>query len=98
MARKYHNQPTNGFASKKEWRRFNDLALLQRLGHISALKVKTRWPIVVNDVKVCDYEDDFNYIEKGELVVEDTKGVRTPVYRLKAKLMKAVHGITVREI
>lgn len=30
--------------------------------------------------------------------VGDAKGVRTPAYRLKARLMKAVHGIDVREV
>lgn len=31
-------------------------------------------------------------------VVEDTKGVRTKDYIIKKKLMKAVHGIEIREI
>ena len=43
------------------------------------------------------YKADFRYIEKGETVVEDVKGMRTPVYNLKRHLMKAVHGIEIRE-
>jgi len=31
-------------------------------------------------------------------VVEDVKGVKTPVYRLKKKLVEALHGITIQEI
>jgi len=31
-------------------------------------------------------------------VVEDVKGVRTPVYLLKKKLLKACHGLDVVEI
>jgi hypothetical protein len=30
------------------------------------------------------------------IVVEDVKGIQTPVFKLKAALMKAVHGIEVR--
>lgn len=86
------------FASKKEARRYNELYLLERAGQITDLKEKTRYPLVVNGVKVCEYEDDFSYRENGVLVVEDTKGMRTAVYKLKAKLMRAVLGITIREI
>lgn len=31
-------------------------------------------------------------------VVEDVKGVRTLAYKFKKKLMKAVHGIEIREV
>ena len=46
----------------------------------------------------CSYYADFTYIENGELVVEDTKGFRTPDYKIKRKLMLWVHGIKIREI
>jgi len=29
---------------------------------------------------------------------EDTKGVRTDVYKLKSKLVKAFHGIIIKEL
>ena len=47
-----------------------------------------------------DYIADFVYhdAETGELIVEDTKGVRTKDYILKRKLMLLVHGIKIREI
>ena len=47
-----------------------------------------------------EYIADFVYIDlyTGEKVVEDTKGMRTPEYRIKRKLMLYVHGIRVREI
>ena len=49
-------------------------------------------------MKVATYVGDFRYIDRNGIAVEDVKGMRTPVYRLKAKLMLAVHGITVREV
>ena len=36
------------------------------------------------------------YVENGALVTEDVKGVLTPEFKLKSKLMKAVHGIEIR--
>ena len=48
----------------------------------------------------CAYYADFTYIDKrtGETVVEDVKGVRTPEYKLKRKLMLYVHGIKIKEV
>lgn len=47
-----------------------------------------------------EYIADFVYhdVETGELIVEDTKGVRTKDYILKRKLLLLVHGIKIREI
>lgn len=47
-----------------------------------------------------DYIADFVYhdAKTGELIVEDTKGVRTKDYIIKRKLMLLIHGIKVREI
>ena len=47
----------------------------------------------------CAYYADFVYSTKsGELVVEDTKGMRTPDYIIKRKLMLYVHGIRIAEV
>ena len=48
----------------------------------------------------CVYVADFQYINTrtGELVVEDTKGVRTKDYIIKRKLMLSVHSIKIKEI
>jgi hypothetical protein len=51
----------------------------------------------VNGVLVCTYVGDFDYWENGEYIVEDVKGFLTPVFKLKRKLVKALHGITIRE-
>ena len=48
----------------------------------------------------CAYLADFVYYDcaLGCAVVEDTKGVRTPDYIIKRKLMLLVHGIRVQEV
>lgn len=48
--------------------------------------------------KECAYYADFCYTENGRYIVEDTKGMRTPDYKIKKKLMLYVHGIRITEI
>lgn len=44
------------------------------------------------------YVADFTYLENNSLVVEDTKGYKTPEYIIKRKLMLYIHGIRIREV
>lgn len=44
------------------------------------------------------YIADFVYRKDGELIVEDTKGMLTPDYVIKRKLMLYIHGIRISEI
>jgi hypothetical protein len=86
--------------SAKEARRCNDLTLLERAGEISGLKIQRPYDIRVNGQKITRYIADFSYWEEGKEIVEDVKSEATrklPVYRLKRKLMAAIHGIEVRE-
>lgn len=46
----------------------------------------------------CAYIADFEYMENGKKVVEDTKGMKTKDYIIKRKLMLFVHGIRIKEI
>ena len=48
----------------------------------------------------CSYIADFVYkvVDSGEIVVEDTKGMRTKDYIIKRKLMLFVYGIRIKEI
>jgi len=89
------------FDSKKEAARYTELKLMEKGGVIRDLELQPRFDIVINGMKVCYYRADFSYMESGELVVEDVKSSYTaklPVYRLKNKLMKAVHNITIKEV
>ena len=47
----------------------------------------------------CSYIADFVYKDKsGVQVVEDAKGMKTEVYKIKRKLMLFVHGIQIKEV
>ena len=103
---KYNNQPTklddHCFDSKREANRYAELKLLQIGGKIRGLNMQVRFRIDVNGVHICDYIADFYYEElqkcgSWQRIVEDTKGVRTAVYKLKRQLMLAVHNIKILE-
>jgi len=85
------------FASKREARRYQALRLMEKAGAIHNLHTQAPFDIAFGGVKICRYIADFTYLEKGCEIVEDCKGMRTPVYKLKAKLMFAVNGIRIRE-
>lgn len=86
------------FASQKEARRYGELKLLERIGDISELELQPNIPCVVNGVLVCHYRGDFRYLKKdGTRVLEDVKGMKTPVYRLKRSLLWALYGTEILE-
>lgn len=103
---KYGNEPTvidgKRFASKAEARRYGFLKVQQMAGEIADLECQPRFPLRVDGVLICTYVADFRYrdLRSGEVVVEDVKSAptRTPVYRIKAKLLKALEGVTVVEV
>lgn len=72
------------FHSAKECARYGELKLLERAGQITNLVLQPRFKLVAN----ITYVADFQYQEKGVLVVEDVKGVETQTFKIKKKLFK----------
>jgi hypothetical protein len=102
---KYRNKKTTvdgiEFDSAKEARRWQELQLLKSTGCIFGLSRQEKFSIDINRQHICDYVADFVYANSAGQVVEDVKSEATrklPVYRLKKKLMKAVHGIDIQEV
>ena len=62
-------------------------------------QLKTKVKIVSRCVqRAVTYVADFVYTQDGKTIVEDTKGFRTKEYELKKKMMRALLGITIKEI
>lgn len=100
---KYHAIPTTvdgiRFASKREAKRYALLKLLAQAGEISELRLQPSFPLRVNGELVCTYVADFQYVNKsGVCIIEDSKGMRTSVYKIKRKLMRACYGIEIQEV
>lgn len=86
------------FASKKEADRYWELKILQKQNKIRNLKLQVPYVLYVNNHNICKYIADFVYDDsQGNSIVEDVKGMPTPAYRLKKKLMKAIYGINISE-
>lgn len=105
---KYHSRKVTldgiTFDSKKEAARYSELRLLERAGAIRNLRRQVKFELIPSqriDGKVverpCAYIADFVYEHDGETIVEDTKGVRTPEYVIKRKLMLYIHGFQIKE-
>ena len=96
------------FDSRKECRRYYELVILQKAKKISDLTRQVKYVLIPAQrdgegkllERECAYIADFVYHDNdnNEVVVEDTKGVRTPEYIIKRKLMLYNHGIKIKEI
>lgn len=88
------------FDSKKEAERYKELKALERVGKIERLELQPRFTLMDGfryegkAVRKIEYVADFLYRDLStlELVVEDVKGVKTDVYKLKKKLFLKHYG------
>lgn len=104
---KYHAKKTvvDGvtFDSKREANRYLVLKGMEEDGTIEGLRRQVRYELVpAFDVdgrhyRPVYYVADFVYVEDGEEVVEDVKGMVTDVYRLKSKLFARRYGKAIKE-
>ncbi len=78
------------FHSKKEMNRFCELLILVKANLISELSIQESFLLqeAFGDEREIKYFADFMYLEKGEWVVEDVKGLKTDMYIQKRKLFK----------
>lgn len=85
--------------SIKEAKRWCELKLLERAGVVTDLQRQVKFLLIPKQEgeRAVYYVADFVYTENGKKVVEDAKGCRTEVYKLKKKMMLYFHGITIKE-
>lgn len=100
---KYHAKKTTVggivFDSKKEADRYLQLKQLEEHYQIQDLQRQVKFPLIKKSKygKEIKYVADFTYLENGKLIVEDVKGVKTPVYKLKKRLLAEKYDILIRE-
>ena len=98
------------FDSKKESKRYRELAVMEQAGEISELETQVKYVLIPSQKdsngKVVErevaYYADFTYYDRdGRFHVEDVKGYKKgqayALFKLKRKLMLYVHGIAVQE-
>ena len=93
------------FDSKKEAKRYIVLKALEGKGEIEKLTLQPRFLLQEGFRKngkayrKIEYVADFMYKQDGKLIVEDVKGIKTDVYKLKQKLFeKKYQDLTIKEI
>lgn len=86
------------FDSQAESVRWCQLILLERGKFIRDLRRQTKFSFTIDGDVMFSYVSDFDYWEGCTYKIEDVKGVKTPVYRLKKKLIERQHGIKITEV
>lgn len=77
------------FASKKEALHYLLLKAEQKAGRISGLELQPKFPMPALSGSICTYIADFRYRDKeGKMRVVDVKGMQTPVFKLKLRMLK----------
>jgi hypothetical protein len=107
---KYNAKPTTigsvKFDSKAESQRYMALILSEKAGKISELTLQPKFVLLEKfryhgkGIRAIHYVADFQYKEKCKWIIEDVKGMRTPVYEIKLKLFLSLYGdlYTFREV
>jgi Protein of unknown function (DUF1064) len=89
------------FDSRSEMNRYAELKMLERAGHIQDLQLQPRFLLQAATAteRKMEYVADFSYVEAGATIVEDVKGLRTEVYKLKRKIFLAKYPeVNFREV
>ena len=84
------------FASKLEAKYYQIYSAMENAGAIKNLKMQTSLPFFFEGKKIFTYKPDFEYDDvDGKHHYIDVKGVFTPVFRLKKKLIEAQYKIEI---
>lgn len=111
MRSKYNNRKVRclgeTFDSMLECERYKYLKALEQQKVISNLRRQVKYVLLPSqkDSKTqktiereLTYLADFVYEKGSQTIVEDVKGMKTDVYKIKRKLMLYFHGIRIKEV
>lgn len=100
------------FDSKREAQRYLQLRQMEKFGMICDIKCQVKYELIPAQYidgkcveRAVTYTSDFEYyvlnvpnMQTGSRIVEDVKGFRTEVYKIKKKLMLYKYGIRITEM
>jgi hypothetical protein len=108
---KYHSRKAivDGikFDSLKEAKRYNELKILEKANEITELRLQVKFELQPSFKKEgktyrkIEYIADFTYYDNrlNKYIVEDTKGYKTEVYKIKKKLFEYKYPhLTIKEL
>lgn len=91
------------FGSTKEAKRWIELKRLEAAGKVRELRRQVPFELAVNGTAIAKWIADFEYIEHDapsaswRTIREDSKGVRTPIYKRTKAHIAAQYGWQIRE-
>ena len=98
------------FDSKREAERYKLLKAMQMAREITDLELQPEFPLMIGDRPVLmrskgypngrrvKYIADFRYEQDGKTIIEDCKGFRTEVFKLKKALVEAIYDVKIQEV
>lgn len=90
------------FDSLKESRRYAELKLLEKAGKIRDIELQKKFEICAKSKgkRALYYIADFVYWDNtvNQMIVEDVKGYKTPIYNIKKRMIYEKYGIEIKEI
>lgn len=104
--KKFIDEEGNKWDSKREYKRWILLKEREEKGEISNLQRQVMYQLMPRltdengkfKYHPIRYYADFRYTENGKVVVEDSKGMKTPEYKIKKKLMYWLYKIEIEEV
>lgn len=86
------------FDSKKEAVHYAYLKSLEKRGIITDLQLQTKLDFKIDGKKIFTYKPDFEYNDENGHHIVDVKGIQTPVFKLKKKLIEAQYNTEIEII
>lgn len=94
------------FDSKKEANRYLELQLMEDTDYITDLELQKKFELIPSyeingrKIRAMNYMCDFYYFDlmTGKYIVEDVKGYRTEIYKLKKKMFEYKYKIEIKEV
>jgi hypothetical protein len=85
----YHG---HNFASEAEYRKYLGLMKLMKEGPVRTLEVHPIYPLIVNEVVICEYSPSFKFLdpEDKERIVHVMTSAHNSTLELKIKLFEAL--------
>jgi hypothetical protein len=88
------------FDSKAEASYYAALKLRERAGEVTEIEMQRRYTLAPYGIHVAFYDADFVFFDRVACRrrIVDVKGFSTRDFKIKAKLMKACHGIEIEVV
>jgi hypothetical protein len=85
------------FHSKREAAYYSELKLREKAGEVYEVELQRPYALTIDGRLICTYIADFVFFDQTVMRTRciDVKGMETDLFKIKRKLMKAIHNVEV---